>query len=80
MSLSSGSNQFSISSRFLEFFKKRENDSLLATGFKTGVELIAHKTMLSKAGWLTKFVVPFLLKGISSNVIDKIKNRNPAKV
>lgn len=63
----------------LRIFKKKD-DSLLTMGVKTGVELIAHNTILSKAGWLAKFIVPFVLKGISSNVIDKIRNRNHSKV
>ena len=60
---------------FLGIFKKKENDSLLKMGIKTGVELLAHTTMLSKAGWVSKLVIPFVLKGISSTVVDKIKNR-----
>lgn len=62
---------------FLGGFKNKDSKgSLLKMGAKAGVELLAHQTLLSKAGWLTKLVVPFLLKGISTKVIDKIKNRN----
>jgi hypothetical protein len=64
----------------LAIFKRKGKDSLLTMGVKTGVELLAHTTMVSKAGWLAKFVVPFLLKGISSNVIDKIKAARLSRV
>src|SRR6187399_324782 len=63
---------------FLGIFKKKDNDSLLKIGVKTGVELLAHQT-LSKAGWLTRLVVPFALKGLSSKVIDKIRNKGFVK-
>jgi hypothetical protein len=65
---------------FLGIFKKKDNDSLLKMGVKTGVELLAHTTILSKAGWLSKLIVPMVLKGISSNVIDKIKSRRLARM
>lgn len=64
---------------FLGIFKKKENDSLLKLGVKTGVEVLAHQTFLSKAGWLTKLIVPFALKGLSFKVMDKIKNRRLVK-
>jgi len=64
---------------FLGIFKKKENDSLLKIGVKTGVELLAHQTLLSKAGWFTRLVVPLALKGLSSKVIDKIRNKRLVK-
>ena len=57
----------------LGIFKKTgAKNSLLKMGAKAGIELIAHQTLVSKAGWLAKLVVPFLLKGVSSGLIDKL--------
>jgi hypothetical protein len=47
------------------------NNSLLQAGTNIGIELLVRQKLLSKAGWLTKLVVPFLLKKISSKAIER---------
>src|SRR6186713_1468501 len=60
----------------LGIFKKTgTKNSLLKMGAKAGIELLAHQTLVSKAGWLAKLVIPFVLKNVSSGVIDRIKEK-----
>ena len=48
--------------------------SLLKVGTSVGIDVLRH-TLLAKSGWFTKLVLPFVLKGISSKVIDTVKKR-----
>jgi hypothetical protein len=49
------------------------NNQLLQAGANLGIELLVRQKLLSKAGWLTKLVLPFVLKKISSRAIDKVQ-------
>lgn len=46
--------------------------SLLKAGANLGVDLLVG-SKLKKAGWLAKMIVPPLLRGISSSVINRFK-------
>lgn len=48
--------------------------SLLKIGTSVGIDVM-RQTVLAKSGWLTKLVLPMVLKGISSKVIDKVQKR-----
>lgn len=52
------------------------NNTLLQAGTNLGIELLVRQKLLSKAGWLTKLVVPFLLKKISSKAIERAQEPN----
>ena len=47
------------------------NNKLLVAGANLGIELLVRQKLLSKAGWLTKLVLPFILKKVSSRAIEK---------
>ena len=49
------------------------NNKLLQAGANLGIELLVRQKFLSKAGWLTKLVVPFILKKVSSRAIEKVQ-------
>jgi hypothetical protein len=49
------------------------NNKLLQAGTNLGIELLVRQKLLSKAGWFTKLVVPFLLKKVSSRAIEKVQ-------
>jgi hypothetical protein len=49
------------------------NNTLLQAGANLGIELLVRQKLLSKAGWLTKLVVPFLLKKMSSKAIERVQ-------
>jgi hypothetical protein len=42
---------------------------LLNFGLDLGIDLLFRKFLLARAGWLTKVVVPFLVKNLSSHII-----------
>ena len=49
------------------------NNRLLQEGANLGIELLVRQKLLSKAGWLTKLVLPFILKKVSSRAIEKVQ-------
>lgn len=51
----------------------KHNNTLLQAGTNIGIELLVRQKLLSKAGWFTKLVVPFILKKISSKAIEKVQ-------
>jgi hypothetical protein len=48
---------------------------LLSTAADTMIDLLVKKMVLSKAGWITKLVVPFFMKNFSSHVIADNKDK-----
>jgi len=48
------------------------NNNLVKAGANLGIELFVRQK-LAKAGWLTKLVLPFILKKISSKAIEKVQ-------
>jgi hypothetical protein len=52
----------------------RDNTApLMNLGLEFGVDLLLRKLILSKAGWFTKIVIPFLVKNYSSHIIGEEK-------
>ena len=49
-----------------------KGSSLLKLGTSVGIDVM-RQTLLAKSGWLTKIILPMILKGISSKVIDSVK-------
>src|SRR5262245_40978422 len=55
-------------------FVTRDNSNLLLNaGANKLIDLVIKKVILSRAGWLTRLTVPFLLKNYSSHVISENK-------
>lgn len=44
---------------------------LVNTGLNFGIDLLLRGFYMSKIGWLPKVVVPFVLKNLSSNLVNK---------
>lgn len=62
----------------LNIFKKKEssngnNHSLLKAGASLAIDLFVGQKLLRKAGWITRLLVPTLLKTVSSKVIENVK-------
>ncbi|MFN2439291.1 MAG: hypothetical protein ABR503_08830 [Chitinophagaceae bacterium] len=52
----------------------RDNTApILNFGMEMGIDLFIRKFLLAKAGWLTKIVVPFIVKNYSSHFIGEEK-------
>ena len=47
------------------------NNPVLNTGINWAIDLLVKKWILKKSGWITKMLVPFVIKNITSNVIQK---------
>ena len=54
-------------------FKKQEigNSSLLRTGLSMGIDLLVRDTLLAKASWMARALLPPILKGISNQFTKK---------
>ena len=62
----------------LNIFKKKEpNHSVLNAATFVGIDLFVGQK-LAKAGWVTRLLVPMVLKGISSLVMNKKRVKVPA--
>ena len=70
---------------FLGVFKKKDlpereathkytTRSLIKLGANAGMEIVGQ-SILYKAGWITRILVPLLLRGITSTVVDKVRKR-----
>lgn len=62
----------------LNIFKKKEpNHSVLNAATSVGIDLFVGQK-LAKAGWVTRLLVPMVLKGISSLVMKTKRAKVPA--
>lgn len=48
--------------------------SLLKIGSSAGIDLLLQKR-LAKAGWLTKLVLPFVLRFAAAKTVDKVEHK-----
>jgi hypothetical protein len=53
---------------------KDSGNPLLNGAIDTMVDLVVKKLILGRAGWLTKLVVPFVIKNFASHKIEENKN------
>lgn len=44
---------------------------LLTLGIGLGVDIVLRRTILARAGWLPKLVVPFLVRNVATNIVQK---------
>ncbi|MBL0745100.1 hypothetical protein [Chryseolinea lacunae] len=60
---------------FVGIFKRKPDQSLLQFGADIGVELLLRQKLLAKSNWVSRLVLPFLAKGVTSTVFDKLKKK-----
>lgn len=60
---------------FLGIFRRKPDQSLLQFGADIGVELLLRQKLLAKSSWISRLVLPFLAKGVTSSVFDKLKKK-----
>lgn len=53
---------------------EQPKNKLLQAGTNLGIELLIRQKLLSKAGWFTKLVVPYILKKVSSRAIERAQD------
>jgi hypothetical protein len=47
---------------------------LINSTVNTAIDLLIRKVVLGRAGWITKLVVPFIIKNFASHAIDEKKD------
>lgn len=50
------------------------SNPLLNGTINTIIDLVVRKGILARAGWFTKFIVPFVMKNFSSHIVDDKKD------
>jgi len=60
---------------FLGIFHRKPDQNLLQYGADLGVELLLRQKFLAKSNWITRLVLPFLAKGATAKVLEKIKSK-----
>lgn len=63
-----------------KMFTKDRSNALLSTGADTVIDLVVKRVLLGKAGWITRLIVPFFLKNVSSHMIADKKDTLLQKV
>jgi hypothetical protein len=48
---------------------------LLNSGINKVIDLVLKKVVLARAGWITRFTVPLIVKNFSSHVVDEKKGK-----
>lgn len=59
----------------LSFFSNTKQPSFkssaMQVGANIGIDVLLRNTLLGRAGWITKLIIPFIAKKISSKVIER---------
>ena len=63
-----------------KFATKEKGNWMLTTAADTIIDIVIKRMVLSKAGWVTKLVVPFFMKNFSSHVIADNKDKIVSKL
>jgi hypothetical protein len=50
------------------------SNPLLNGTINTIIDLVVRKGLLARAGWFTKFIIPFVMKNFSSHIVDEKKD------
>ena len=54
---------------------RKKQGFMVDFGMNKLIDFLFKKIILSKSGWITRLAVPFIVKNISSNLIDKNKDQ-----
>lgn len=57
------------------FGKKEDSPSLLRMGAEKGLDLLLKPKVLSGAGWIAGIALPFVVKRITSALVNKFKKK-----
>ena len=60
-------------------FTREDKGPLLNFGLNFGMDVVLRKILLGRAGWLTKVVVPYVVKNYASHLITEEQRKNVAK-
>jgi hypothetical protein len=54
-----------------KFTTRDKSNPLLTSATEGIIDLVVRKMLLSRSGWLTRTVVPFLMKNVSSHLVNE---------
>ena len=54
-----------------KLFSREKDRSVIGVGTERLIDFVFQKFILNKAGWLARFVVPILVKNVSSHVVSE---------
>ena len=61
-----------------KFFVRKSGDAIITIGIKLLVDGLVKNFILAKSGWITRTIIPFLLKNYASNIAhepEKLVNK-----
>lgn len=61
-----------------KFFVRKSGDAIITVGIKLLVDCLVKNLILAKSGWITRTIIPFLLKNYASHVAhepEKLVNK-----
>ena len=62
-----------------KFATRDQTGPILNFGLDFGVDLLVRRILLARAGWLTKIVIPYIVKNYSSHLINEEKRARLSK-
>jgi hypothetical protein len=62
-----------LAGKYLSNTLVNKDDGFLNVGLRRTIDTVLKSFVLSRAGWITKLVVPFIVKNISSNYVQEKK-------
>jgi hypothetical protein len=60
-------------------FTRGDNGPLLNFGMNFGLDVFVRRVLLGRASWITKVVVPYLIKNYASHLITEDQRKNVAR-
>lgn len=60
-------------------FKRGDNGPLLNFGLNFSIDVLIRKLLLARAGWLTKIVVPYIIKNYASHLVSEEQRKTISK-
>ena len=60
-------------------FTREDKGPLLNFGLNFGMDVLLRKVLLGRAGWITKVVVPYVVKNYASHLITEDQRRTVAR-
>jgi len=60
-------------------FSRDDNGPLLNFGLNFGMDVLLRRILLGRAGWVTKVMVPYLVKNYASHLITEDQRKNVGK-
>lgn len=64
-----------VAAKVRGLFSRGDNGPLMNFGLNFGIDVFIRKLLLARAGWITKIVVPYLIKNYASHLVPETQRR-----